>query len=226
MKVLVIEDDLAVQKALARGFQSKSAIAEFARDGKEALTMVADKNYDVLVVDLMLPHINGERIIEKIRSVGIKTPALVLTAYRKPETKARLLNLGADDFLEKPFSFDELYARISAIIRRLNRGMLTKNVAIGDLELIPEKRMAVRSGKEILLRGKEYYLLEYLMQHSDQILSYQSLMENVWGYSANILSNTVASHISSLRRKIDKDFETAFIRTVHGVGYMFCSEPS
>ena len=112
MKVLVIEDDLAVQKALERGFQSKSALVEFAQDGKEALTMVSDKNYDVLVVDLMVPHVNGEQIIEKIRAVGIKTPALVLTAYRKPETKARLLNLGADDFLEKPFAFDELYARI------------------------------------------------------------------------------------------------------------------
>lgn len=225
MKVLVIEDDVTVQKSLERGFQSKMARVDFARDGKEALTLVADKNYDVLVVDLMLPHLNGEQIVEKIRSVGIKTPVLVLTAYRKPETKARLLNLGADDFLEKPFSFDELFARISAIMRRLNQGFLTKSITLGDLQLIPEKRMAVRATKEIHLRGKEYNLLEYLMQHPDQILSYQNLMENVWGYSAQVLSNTVASHISALRRKVDKGFETSFIRTIHGVGYMFCSEP-
>lgn len=225
MKVLVIEDDTAVRKALKRGFQSKMAVAEFASDGKEALTMVASKNYDVLVIDLMLPHINGELIVEKVRAVGIKTPILVLTALRKPETKARLLNLGADDFLEKPFAFDELYARIAAIMRRMNRGALTQKITLGDLELIPEKRIAIRCGKQIPLRGKEYNLLEYCMQHPDQILSYQKLMENVWGYSAGILSNTVASHISSLRRKIDRDYETNFIETVHGIGYMFYSKP-
>jgi len=226
MKVLVIEDDSAVQNALERGFQSKMAMVDFVRNGKDALTIVANKDYDVLVVDLMLPEVNGERIVEKIRAVGIKTPVLVLTAYRKPETKARLLDLGADDFLEKPFSFEELYARISTIIRRLNQGFLTKKMVLADLELIPEKRMAIRRGKEIFLRGKEYNLLEHLMQHTDQMLSYQNLVESVWGYSTDILSNTVASHISALRRKIDKGFDTSFIRTIHGVGYMFCSQPS
>lgn len=226
MKVLVIEDDLSVQKALERGFQSKSVMAGFARDGKEALQKLSSQTYDVLVVDLMLPHVNGERIIEKVRSVGIRTPVLVLTAYRKPETKARLLNLGADDFLEKPFSFEELYARICAILRRLSRGMLTEHLKIGELELLPEKRVAVREGKMISLRGKEYNLLEHFMRHPDQILSHQQLMEKVWGYSTSILSNTVASHISTLRQKIDKDFENSYIRTIHGAGYMFCSEPT
>ncbi len=224
MRALVIEDDLAVQKALERGFQSKYALFDGARDGKLALQKLSSTTYDVLIVDLMLPHVDGEKIIQKIRSVGIKTPVLVLTAMRSPEVKARLLDLGADDFLEKPFSFEELYARVGAIMRRFLRGSMTKALKIRDLELFPESNMAVRSGKEIPLRGKEYVLLEFMMQNPNRILSRQSLMEKVWGYSTNILSNTVDSHVSTLRRKIDKGFEFPFIKTIHGVGYMFVGD--
>ena len=212
---------MGVQKALVRGFREKSVVTDSVRDGKEALTRISKNNYDLAVIDLMLPNINGEDIIRKIREVGMRLPVLVLTAFRGVHVKARLLEAGADDFLEKPFSFEELYARISAILRRSHNSELTENIRAGELELIPERKIIKRGDKEITLRAKEFALLAYFMKNPNRILSRQAIMENVWGYSTSILSNTVDSHIFTLRRKIDKGHSKKHIKTVHGSGYMF-----
>ena len=220
MKVLIIEDNTGIQNALMQGFKTKNIIAESASDGKEGLRKLRNTSYNVVIIDLLLPKLSGEKVIEKMREEEINIPILVLTAVRDIKTKTRLLSLGADDYIEKPFSFDEVCARISAILRRGISYRKKTTIKMDDLEIIPEKRIAIRGKRKIVLRPKEYALLDYLLQHPEVVISRQTLMDQVWGYCTSTLSNTVDSHISALRRKIDQKGEKKLIKTIHGMGYM------
>ena len=224
MKILLIEDDPGIQQLLKYGFESKKEEVRSVRDGKEALQRLSKERFDVAVVDLMLPSMGGEDVIRKIREVGSDIILIALTSLRNPEVKAQILQMGADDFVEKPFSFEELYARIRAKDRRMRRGEPTRHLSAGDLDLIPERRIALRNGKEIALSGTEYRLLEFLMQQPGHVFTRQQLMEKVWGYASSVQSNTVDSHIASLRKKLEKGSRKKLIRTVHGLGYLFSAE--
>jgi DNA-binding response OmpR family regulator len=220
MRILIIEDNRGIRNFLSQGFRYKNYICDEAINGKEGLKKILSNNYDLAIVDLMLPELNGEKVIDQARQIGIMIPIIVLTVVQDLQTKTRLLEMGVDDFVEKPFSFEELYARVNAILRRHKRTEVTEYLKISDLELVPEKRLAKRADKTIPLRGKEYALLEYLMRNKDKVVSRNTLMENVWGYNTACTSNTVDSHISSLRHKVDEWFATKLIKTVHGIGYM------
>ena len=224
MKILIIEDNISVLNALQQGFKYKHVITDQALDGSEGLKMLNDHFYDLAIIDLYLPGVDGEKIIKKARELGIKTPILVLTASKDIDTKTRLLEAGVDDYVEKPYSFEELFARITAILRRSKQNFPSEYLKIEDLELLPDKRIAVRAGKKIPLRGKEYELLKYFMNHPNTVVNRQTLMEKVWGYSTSVLSNTVDAHVSNLRQKIDKGFRKTLIKTIHGIGYMMTTE--
>ena len=220
MKILIIEDNITILTALKQGFKYKSVVVDHCTDGKEGYYKLTHDIYDLAVIDLQLPGMRGEEIVKQAKAEGLRTPILVLTSSRDVKIKAMLLEAGADDYMEKPYSFEELYARIMAILRRSKIGFPSEYLVIEDLELLPEKRKAKRAGKEIDLRGKEYDLLKYFMAHPNTIISRTTLMEDVWGYSTSMLSNTVEAYISSLRAKLDKGFEKKFIKTIHGAGYM------
>ena len=220
MKILIIEDNVTILTALKQGFKYKSVVVDHCTDGKEGYDKLTCNLYDLAVIDLELPGMRGEEIVRKAKRKSIRTPLLVLTSSRDVKTKTMLLEAGVDDFMEKPYSFEELYARMMAIIRRSRIGFPSEYLVIEDLELLPEKRKAVRSGREIDLRGKEYDLLKYFMAYPNKVISRPVLMEDVWGYTASTLSNTVDAYVSNLRVKLDKGFEKKLIKTIHGVGYM------
>ncbi|MDH5597194.1 MAG: response regulator transcription factor [Candidatus Peregrinibacteria bacterium] len=224
MKVLIIEDNPNVLAALSQGLKYKSVIAENSTDGDDGLEKLIKKSYDLAILDLDLPGKDGEEILKAAKLQGVQTPILILTANEDVTTRTRLLEAGAEDFISKPYSFEELFARMKAILRRSASSFPSEYLASGDLELLPERRMAVRGDQKIELRGKEYELLSYLMSHPNKIITRQTLMEEVWGYATSVLSNTVDAHISNLRNKIDKGFEKKLIKTVHGLGYMFDTE--
>ena len=224
MKILIIEDNTNVVNALKQGLKYKSVVADHCMDGRVGLRALEEKFYDLCILDLGLPGMNGEDILKKAKKEKVTTPFLVLTASDDIETKTRLLEEGAEDYVEKPYSFEELYARIMAIMRRSSKSFPSEHLEIEDLRILPEKRMAMRDGKEVMLRGKEYDLLKYLMCHPNKVLSRHTLMEDVWGYSTSVLSNTVDAHISNLRNRIDKGYDKKFIKTIHGIGYMFVHE--
>jgi len=220
MKILIIEDSVDVLNALKKGFKDKKVMADHCKNGTEGVAKLKENSYDLVILDLMLPDISGEEILKKAKEMSPETHFLILTAQSDVNKKAELLDIGAEDFMQKPFTFDELYARIQAILRRLHGSLPTEYLKIGDLELVPERRVAIKSGKTIELRGKEYSLLEYLMRHPDQVISRQILMEEVWDYSASVLSNTVDAYMYKVRQKIDNDPKNRMIKTVHGVGFI------
>jgi len=224
MRILIIEDNLTILKALKQGFKYKNVTTDHCENGISGFKKLVENTYDIAIIDLDLPGMRGEEIINGITKMGIKTPLMVLTGNREIGTKTMLLDLGAEDYIEKPYSFEELYARIMAILRRSIESFPSEYLVIIDLEILPEKRLAKRGGKEIDLRGKEYDLLKYFMCHPNKVISRNTLMEEVWGYATSIPSNTVDAHISSLRNKIDKGFDKKLIKTVHGIGYMLVSD--
>jgi len=220
MKILFIEDNPNILRSMRSEFRHRGVLAESSSNGLDGIRLLKENTYDLAIIDLGLPGKDGETVIMEARAAMVTTPLLVLTAQRNIETKTRLLDLGVDDYMEKPYSFDELFARVMAILRRSSQSFPSEYLKVGILELIPEKRMAVRNDKEVQLRGKEYELLKYFMRHPDVVISRQTLSEEVWGYSMTTFSNTVDAHIASLRAKIDKGFDKKLIKTIHGLGYM------
>ena len=226
MRLILVEDEMELANFLKRGFRYEGFKVDHFPDGKGVLEQLEKESYDVMILDLLLPTVSGERVLREMREKHDVTPVLVLTAVDDIQTKTKILNLGADDYLIKPFSFVELVARIKAIDRRTKGAdKQSQQLKVGDLILDSRTRLVTRGDKPIRLRFKEYTLLEYFMQNPDTVISRDTLVENVWKYNAKVGSNTVDSHVSLLRKKINRGFDQPLIETVHGVGYILRSKP-
>ncbi len=218
MRILVVEDDKKVGGFLKKGLQEEQYAVDVCRSGTDALHMAEISPYDVIILDIMLPGMDGITVCREMRQKAILTPILMLTAKDEIEDKVTGLSEGADDYLTKPFAFDELLARIRALLRR-NQDYKTKELKAGDLELDPLKRRVTRAGKKIDLTGKEYALLEYLLRNRGRTVTPSMILQHVWDIDYVGSSNIVNVYISHLRNKIDKDFDQKLIQTVRGHGF-------
>ncbi len=218
MRILVIEDDADLTHFLRKGLQEEQHTVETAADGETGLILALDQSWDLLVIDVMLPKLDGLALCRRLREKGNRTAILLLTARDTVEDKVAGLDAGADDYLTKPFAFTELVARIRAVLRR--GGPLVGNrLKVKDLEMDPASRRVWRAGKEIVLTSKEFALLEYLLRNRDIVLTRTAILERVWGLNYDPMTNVVDVYIRSLRVKIDRDFTSPLIATVRGVGY-------
>jgi two-component system copper resistance phosphate regulon response regulator CusR len=218
MRILIVEDDKKVGAFLEKGLKEEQYAVDICRDGEEAMELAVLNPYDAIVLDIMLPKKDGFAVCRDLRQRGLLTPILMLTAKDTVEDKVAGLSEGADDYLTKPFSFEELLARIRALLRR-SQDYKTKVLKIGDLELDPARRQATRSGKKIPLTGKEYALLEYMMRNKGRILTESMIIEHVWDMNYEGTSNIVNVYINYLRKKIDEGAPVKLIQTVRGYGY-------
>lgn len=218
MRLLVIEDERKIARVITESLKREKYAVDAAYDGEEGFNLADSQPYDLLIVDRMLPGLEGTEIVKKLRENGKNMPILFLTALSTTEDKTLGLDVGADDYLTKPFAIDELLARVRALLRRppIQQPDILK---IDDLKIDKQQQTVTRAGKNIDLTSKEYALLEYLMQHSNQILSKETLIDHVWDFDADILPNNVEAYIKNLRQKIDKPFKKQLIKTVRGFGY-------
>lgn len=218
MRILIAEDDQRVAGFLKKGLNEEQYAVDVCYNGEEALFQAQVNEYDLVILDVMLPKMNGFAVCRQIRQEGILTPILMLTARDQLEDKVKGLQEGADDYLTKPFAFEEFLARIKALLRR-TQDYKTKTLTVGQLELDPVARKVNRNGKVITLTGKEYALLEYLMRNKGRIITQSMIIDHVWDMNYDGLSNVVNVYINHLREKIDKGFEQKYIHTIRGVGY-------
>jgi len=220
MRILVAEDEKRLASYLKKGLEENSFAVDLASDGEEAAYMLESKEYDLVILDIMLPKIDGIRVLKKIRQKGIQTPVLMLTAKDSVSSKVDAFEQGADDYLTKPFSFIELCARIRALLRRGKVEPQTK-LKVGDLEMDLISHQVTRAGNTISLTSKEFSLLEFFMRNPSKVLTRTVISEHVWDYSFdNITSNVIDVLVNRLRNKIDKDFDKKLIHTIKGVGYI------
>lgn len=220
MRVLVIEDEHKIARAIKRGLQQESFAVDICFDSDEGASMATTEPYDIMIIDRMLPgEYEGLEICNLVRRQGIHTPILILTAKDKISERVNGLNSGADDYLIKPFAFEELLARVKALLRR-PKETHTQELVLEDLVLNPTEYTVLRSNKSIELSAKEFAILEYLMRNPGQILTRDNIISHVWDYDADVLPNTLEVYIGYLRNKIDKPFKgPALIHTVRGFGY-------
>jgi len=220
MRLLVIEDDRDAADYLVKAFREVGHVADSATDGEDGMALALDGQYDVLIVDRMLPKRDGLSLIGTLRDKGIETPALILSALGQVDDRVKGLRAGGDDYLSKPYSFSELLARVEVLSRR--RGTRTEEtiLRVADLELDRLSHQVRRGHEEISLQPREFRLLEYLMQHAGQVVTRTMLLENVWDYHFDPQTNVIDVHISRLRSKIDKGFSQPLLHTVRGAGYM------
>lgn len=220
MRALVIEDNPKMAAAISHGLQEQGYAVDTCLTGFEGEEAAAQNEYDVLILDLMLPDRDGMDVCRGLRRRGLKTPILILSAISATNDKVTGLNAGADDFLGKPFEFEELIARVRALLRR---GQATEaaTLRVGDLELDLAKRRAKRGEQSISLTSKEFSLLEYFMRNPDRVLTRTQIGEHVWDMNFDASSNVIDVYVSMLRRKIDKGFESPLIHTIIGTGYVF-----
>jgi len=221
MRILIIEDEHKIANSIKKGLEQESYAVDIAYDGEQGFDLAATEDYDVVILDLMLPKMDGMKICQKLRKEeNIHIPILMLTARGQLDDKVNGLNAGADDYLVKPFAFVELLARIRALIRR-PQNSLSSVLKARDLTLNTLTFEVKRAGKQIKLSKKEYALLEYLLRHKDKILTKDQIINHVWNYDADVLPNTVEVYIGYLRNKINKPFKNKkpLIQTVRGFGY-------
>ncbi len=224
MRLLIIEDDREAADYLVKAFREVGHVADSATDGEEGLALALDGQYDVMIIDRMLPKMDGLSVIGALRSKAVETPVLILSALGQVDDRVKGLRTGGDDYLAKPYAFSELLARIEALARRRgNRGEETV-YRVGDLELNRLSHEVKRAGQELQLQPREFRLLEYLMRHAGQVVTRTMLLENVWDYHFDPQTNVIDVHISRLRSKIDKGFAQALLHTVRGAGYMIRDE--
>jgi heavy metal response regulator len=219
MYILVVEDDRKVASFLKKGLQEESYTVDVAYDGEDGLTLAMANQYDLIILDIMLPEKDGIQVLRELRTRSISIPILMLTARDSVEDKVQGLDWGADDYLTKPFAFAELLARIRAIMRR-GKPDLPVQLTAADLTLDPVTRRVQRSGKEIELTSKEYALLEYFLKNKGQVLTRSLISEHVWGYQFDTGTNIVSVYVNYLRNKVDTGFDRKLIHTVRGVGYV------
>jgi two-component system OmpR family response regulator len=221
MRILIIEDDSEAANYLVKAFREAGHNADFALDGVEGYDKARDETYDVLIVDRMLPKLDGLSLIGGLRVQKIETPALILSALGQVDDRVKGLRAGGDDYLTKPYAFSELLARVEVLARRKSSGAGEETLyKVGSLELDRLSHKLTRNGKEIVLQPREFRLLEYLMKHAGQVVTRTMLLENVWDYHFDPQTNVIDVHISRLRAKIDKGFDPPLLQTIRGAGYM------
>jgi two-component system OmpR family response regulator len=220
MRLLIVEDDATIADFIATGMSEAGFAVDVAGDGARGLELAAGGSYDVAIVDIMLPQLDGLTLIDRIRARGVRTPVLILSARRTVDDRVRGLQAGGDDYLTKPFAFTELLARVQALIRRSTGTTEPTRLTVADLTLDLLTRRAERAGQALDLRPREFGLLEYLMRNPGRVLSKTMILSHVWGYNFNPGTNVVDVLVSRLREKIDKDFEPKLLHTVRGVGYV------
>jgi two-component system, OmpR family, response regulator len=220
MRLLIVEDDRDAADYLVKAFREVGHIADAAKDGEDGLAMALDGAYDVLIVDRMLPKLDGLVMIGTLRSKSIETPALILSALGQVDDRVKGLRAGGDDYLPKPYSFSELLARVEVLARRRGGRSEETVLRVADLELDRLSHQVRRGTGEITLQPREFRLLEYLMKHAGQVVTRTMLLENVWDYHFDPQTNVIDVHISRLRSKIDKGFSQPLLHTVRGAGYM------
>lgn len=218
MRVLLVEDEKNVAAFIKKGLEEEFYSVDIAEDGSDGLLMAMSNDYDLIILDIMLPGMNGIEVCKKIRERDRRVPILMLTAVDSVESKVLGLESGADDYLTKPFAFSELLARIKALLRRVPDTV--SELSIDNLKMELLTRRVYRGSKEITLTPKEFSLLEYLLRNSGRVLSRTQIIENVWGYNFDPGSNVVDVHIKFLREKIDSGFKRKLIHTVRGAGYI------
>ena len=218
MRVLVIEDEHKIANSVKKGLEQENYSVDVAYTGTDGYDLAVSEEYDVIILDRLLPGIEGVAIVTRLRSENIHTPILFLTAKGQIKDRVEGLNAGADDYLTKPFAFTELLARVRALIRRPVKSV-GSTLSVEDLTLDTVTFDVKRLGKKISLSNKEFSLLEYLMRHPDKIMKKEQIISHVWSYDANVLLNTVEVYIKHLRDKIDKGFDRKLIHTVRGFGY-------
>lgn len=221
MRVLVVEDERNTREFIERALREAGYSVDTASNGRDGLLMATTENYDLLVLDRMLPQVDGLTIVRTLRASKLATPVLILSALGEVDDRVDGLRAGSDDYLVKPFALSELLARVEALLRRPRSGEVTDatTLRVADLELDRLKRAVRRGERRIELQPKEFQLLEYLMRHVDQVVTRTMLLEGVWDYHFDPKTNVIDVHISNLRHKVDRDARQPLIHTVRGVGY-------
>jgi two-component system OmpR family response regulator len=220
MRILVIEDDCEAASWLLKGLKESGHVADHAANGEDGLAVARDTTYDALIVDRMLPKLDGLSVIKTLRQEGVMTPVLILSALTDVDERVKGLRAGGDDYLAKPYAFSELLARVEGLGRRQSAEPQTTRLEVGGLEIDLLARTAKRAGTEIVLQPREFKLLEYLMRNAGNVVTRTMLLENVWDYHFDPQTNVIDVHISRLRSKIDKGFDTPLLHTIRGAGYM------
>jgi two-component system OmpR family response regulator len=219
MRILIIEDDVQAAEAMVRGLTEAGYDCTHAADGEAGLAVAREGGFDVLIVDRMMPKLDGVQVVTTLRREGDATPVLFLSALGEVDDRITGLKAGGDDYLVKPYAFAELTARVEALSRRRETGAVATTLKVGDLEMNLISRTVHRAGTEIDLQPREFQLLEFMMRHAGQSVTRTMLLEKVWEYHFDPQTNVIDVHISRLRSKIDKGFERAMLQTVRGAGY-------
>ena len=219
MRILVVEDDLEAQRYLVQGLKESGHVVDDAADGDIGLSLALSRPYDVAIIDRMLPKMDGLGVVAEMREHGNATPVLFLSALSEVDERVKGLKAGGDDYLTKPYAFVELLARIDALMRRRSPVTVKTQLSVGDLHLDLLTRAAKRGDQAIDLQPREFRLLEYLMRHAGQVVTRTMLLEGVWDYHFDPQTNVIDVHISRLRQKLDKGFETPLLHTMRGAGY-------
>lgn len=221
MRILLIEDDKDVSTYIEKGMKEQGYVIDKATDGNQGLFLATTEEYDVMIVDRMLPQLDGLTIIKTIRGADNTTPVIILSALAEVDDRVKGLRVGGDDYLVKPFSFSELLARVEVLVnRKTNQRQKQVTLSAGDLEINILSRKVKRQGKDITLQSREFKLLEYMITHKNQIVTRTMLLEKVWDYHFDPQTNVIDVHISRLRNKINNGFEKSLIKTVRGAGYI------
>lgn len=224
MRILIIEDDDETADYMRKGLSESGHVVDRSDNGRDGLYMASSGEYDVVILDRMLPALDGLKVLEALRAASIQTPVLILSALGQVDDRVSGLRAGADDYLTKPFAFSELLARLESMTRRQTAATPETTLTVGDLTLDRLSRKVVRAGQSIDLQPREFQLLEFLMRHTGQVVTRTMLLEGVWDYHFDPQTNVIDVHMSRLRQKIDKGFESALIRTVRGAGYSLSAE--
>lgn len=228
MHILIVEDEEKVASAVRRGLEAEGYSVSIARTGEEGFFLISNQNYDLLILDVMLPGRDGVEILTAVRKRDLSVPVLFLTSRDSIEDRVRGLNAGADDYLVKPFAFPELLARIKALVRRTQRVDTVSRLKLADLEMDVSGHSVIRQDRELVLTAREFDLLEYLLRHQGCIVSREMLARDVWKENARHtpLDNVIDVHIARLRRKVDEPFKMKLLHTVRGVGFILREEVS
>ena len=225
MKILLVEDDRRASDYLAKGLRELGHVAEQAFDGESGLKAAETGTYDVLVLDRMLPRLDGLEIVKRLRAAGSGVPILILSALDEVDERIQGLRAGGDDYLAKPYHLEELAARLDALARRQRESGPVGKLKIADLELDARARKVTRASKKIELTAREFQLLEFLMRHAGQVVTRTMILEGVWDYHFDPKTNVIDVHISRLRQAIDKGYEIQLLHTVRGAGYTLSEDP-